>query len=212
MRKVTALALLCLWTACSTRESGPPPVTYDELRLRLTGLELQHGDDAYMLDDVLEIARQLESLPPSAANREEAQKLVAYIRAKRRLTEHTRTTPPPPEIRNPVHAGRVVMAGPPPKEPEQVRKVEEVKVGTLRQELVDAYGSCLVRQTWHKGERGGPTTEVFQVLPDCRGDLKPLVFTVANDRVMGIRPGNVDYVMTEVHPDRHRRGRPVEPE
>ncbi|MHB8876824.1 MAG: hypothetical protein ACYC8T_24270, partial [Myxococcaceae bacterium] len=94
------------------------------------------------------------------------------------------------------HVGPVRMAeAPRVPSAQQPPDAEKLAAGASRDDLLRAYGSCLTRQTWFRGEHAGPTTELFHVAADCRERFTPRVFTVANGRVARVTAGQLDGVM-----------------
>jgi len=88
--------------------------------------------------------------------------------------------------------GKVRLAGAAPETDSARQAAEAIALGSSREALVSAYGSCLVRQTWFVGRNGGPTTELFHVAPECRERLTPRTFVVANQKVTKVGAGNLD--------------------
>lgn len=174
-----------------------PAVSLNEVAAELKELEARFGEDAYTQPEVDEILRKLADVDPDSEDRIEAVKLSDLIRAKRKLAWQVQVderVPDPPE--NALQLGPKPMEGDKPADDGKLAAAEKIDVGATRVALVEAYGSCLIRQTWFPGKEGGSTTELFHVAKECREKLTPRVFTVAAGVVKSVAPGNLDAVMT----------------
>lgn len=193
-QRVLAVAATALLLACQTQSDSAPS---DEqaiatVRARLVELEAQLGPDAYGQPEIEQHIRTLHRIPESSAHFKDARRLLEELRARYRLAREAREGPPEGARPKVPSYGRVQMDGPAPEEPAEVEAAETIEVGASREALVGHYGKCLVRQTWFRGRNGGPTTELFHVAPECRAQLQPRIFRVADSRIVGIEPGNLD--------------------
>jgi hypothetical protein len=186
--------------ACSRTEQAPEPlpVTVDSMRAQVRALERQKGEDAYTDPAVEGVLRQLDSLAAAGgAQAEDAQRYSRYLWAKKRLALKAQEGGREPDESVILEGSRGPrqMTGEVPTNPGAVKRAEQVKVGTSRQELLQAFGSCLERATWFQGNGRGPTTEFFHITPPCRERLGARIFTVANEQVTRLSPGNLDRLM-----------------
>jgi hypothetical protein len=197
-----ALAALC-GAGCDSAQPAPPPAgggVFEEFEAQAKALEARLGPDAYTQAEMEVIIKALEALPASSDDHERAQRLARELGAKRRATLAVINDQLLPHQRaesSPVSHGPIRMEGAPPEAgDEALERIAGIQVGTPRKELLAAYGSCLVRQTWFRGHSGGAATELFHVAPDCRERLGSRTYTVARDAVTRIGTGNFDAVMT----------------
>lgn len=199
---VAALAL----GACnrSQTEQGPAAQPSPEAsskgleaaRVRLRALELQFSEDAYDRPEASALVEELNAVPTESPDYQEARRLAQFILGKQRIAAQARHGEPPSDPAPGPDFGPKVVEGPKPSTEQDLDKARQVKVGISRQQLLDAFGSCLVRQTWFPGN-GGPVNELFQIAPNCRDKFKPTVYRVAGDRLEAITEGNVDLVMSD---------------
>jgi len=200
-----AVGAALLLAACHEPEPLAPPAesgVFEELRGQVEALEGRLGPDAYTSAEMEVLIKALESFPADSPSRIKAQQYARELGAKRRvgLEAIGEAKLPPPVWRSeqpPSYGPRRMEGLPPGDSDEALARIERLAVGASRSELLEAYGSCLVRQTWFKGTNGGPTTELFHVAPDCRKKLKPRVYTVASDRVTRISEGALDGIMED---------------
>ena len=170
----------------------------EQIKTELEDLASRFGEDAYTQPEVDEFIRQLDATTKDAPNWKASIELADWLRAKRRIAWQVTDAPPPPPINpNAAQYGPLQIQGAAPKTPEARAEAAKIAEGATREELVKHYGSCLVRQTWFPGESGGPTTELFHVKPECRGELEPRIFMVAGEKVAKVSPGNLDKVMDD---------------
>ncbi len=170
-----------------------PPRSGVELRAIVNALVEKMGEDAYAdpsLDPIVE-----ELTRAALAGDEDAKSVRGLVIAKRRLARAASSgekTPFPARV----DRGVTPMQGPAPKEPLRVQEAESVGVGASRSALIEAYGECLVLQTWFRArDITDMTRELFHVAPNCRDRLTPRVFTVGADQVIRVSPGDLDHVM-----------------
>lgn len=165
-----------------------------EIRRVVNALYEQKGEDAYTDPSLDPILVELEEL--ARGGDKDAATLRGLILAKRRLALRAQSGESgTPELKL-TRRGRVAYDAPAPEGDDGVARAEAVAVGTSRTELKEAYGSCLIRQTWFAARGpGSVTTELFHVAPDCRSKLTPRVFRVAEDRVQQVSSGHLDGVM-----------------
>lgn len=183
-----------------TEETGATPRTGREIRRIVDGLYAQKGEDAYTDPSLDPLLVELEAL--ARGGDKDAASLRGLILAKRRLALRAQSGEPRTPELNLTRRGRVTYEDPAPEDDDRIERAEAVAVGTSRDELREAYGSCLIRQTWFAARGpGGVTTELFHVAPDCREKLKPRVFRVAEDEVKQVSDGDLDGVM---EPSRNR--------
>lgn len=176
-----------------------PPRSGVELRAIVNALVAQMGEDAYndaSLDPIVE-----ELTRAALAGDEDAKSVRGLVIAKRRLARaaasQERTVSP-----KRVERGVVQMEGAPPKDAVHLKAAEAIGVGASRSELIAAYGSCLVRQTWFQArDIRDMTRELFHVVPGCRDRLAARIFTVGADKVISVTPGDLDDIMTTSQPD-----------
>lgn len=167
------------------------------VRQELRSLEQRYGEDAYDRPEALALTRELEAVGPDSPERLQALELLDFLRAKQRLAASARRGTPAQRQDVPNY-GPVRMEGAPPASQADLERVSKIKVGSTREELVAAFGSCLVRQTWFPGRNGGATIELFHVSPDCRDKLKPKVYRVLGGATVDqIHEGNLDAVMPQ---------------
>lgn len=163
-----------------------------ELRQVVQALVSEKGEDGYTDPRLDPVLKELEAA--ARAGDQDAKSLHALVWAKRRLALKATLA----EREGPVvlegSRGKVRLEGAAPETENARSAAEAITLGSSRQALVEAYGSCLVRQTWFKGRNGGPTTELFHVAPECRERLAPRTFVVANQQVTRVTPGNLDGV------------------
>lgn len=202
MKRSGWAALLCtaaLTFACQTQPDAPvdeapaaPTMDLASVKLRLEELKAQLSLDAYGQPEMEELIRALHAIPAGSPDYAEAQRLLAELRARYRLAKAARdderhdSTPKAPSF------GAVKMEGAPPDSEDARARAEGMKVGATREQLLEAYGSCLIRRTWFQGRDGSATIELFHVAPECRAQLKPRVFQVVAGTVARITDGNLD--------------------
>jgi hypothetical protein len=214
MSRGLVLALLALGACNRTEERGSGAAsgggsTVERVRQRVRELEASYGEDAYDRPEVLVLLRELESLGEDSPERLQALELRDFLRAKQRMAQGARYAPPPPRKDVPNH-GPLRMQGTPPSSQSDLERVAKIKLGSTRQELLEAYGSCLVRQTWFPPRDGGPVTELFHTSPDCRDKLKPKIYRVSDTKVTAMYEGNLDTVMAP-EPPKDRPAQEKEP-
>ncbi|MCI0571745.1 MAG: hypothetical protein L0Y66_13415 [Myxococcaceae bacterium] len=192
-------------------EEEAPRVTLEALRAQVRTLEEQKGEDAYTDPSLDSVLQQLDALAEGGPQAEDAHRYSRYLWAKRRLALKAQEGGREPDESVVLEGSRgpLQMKGEAPTTAAGAKRAEQVKVGTPRRELVQALGSCLVRATWFRGTGGGPTTELFHLVPSCRERLGERVFTVANDRVTRVRPGNLDGLLTRERRDAESREEPL---
>lgn len=195
------MAVLALGACSRTQGEGAGAVQVEDasvvaqVRQRLRALEQRYGEDAYDRPEALALTRELEALGADSPERLQALELLDFLRAKQRLAAAARRGTPP-QGQNAPNYGPVRMGGAPPASQADLERVSKIKVGSTREELVAAFGSCLVRQTWFPGTSGGPTVELFHVGPDCRDKIKPRIYrVVGGTSVDQIQEGNLDSSM-----------------
>jgi len=199
-----AACLLLAGPAC--REAEPPAEepksTFEQLQAEVAAMEKAKGPDALTQPDMEVMILALRSIPQRSADHERAQALALDLETRRRAAQATLVGPPPPAEEETVeNFGPLKMKGAAPETKEALARTESITVGPKRGELIAAYGSCLERRTWFMGQNGGPSVELFHVLPECRDRLKPKIFQVNYDKVASVREGDLDHVM---NPDLHR--------
>ncbi len=204
---VATTAVLALSSCDEGRKPSAPGAAQPslaELKLKVEDWERLLGEDAYDRPEIEQVMRDLARIGQGSADYEEARKLLERLRAKKRIARQAKEPVKPEQVIGPSHVGPIAMPGAAPASAEAVKKIG---VGSSRGELVSAYGRCLVRQTWFKGQ-GGPTVEMFHVAPDCRAHLGKKVFRVANDRVDAAYEGTLDGVLTSASRDTPRPTQP----
>jgi len=165
-----------------------------EIRRIVDALYKQKGEDAYTDPSLDPLLVELEAL--ARGGDQDAASLRGLILAKRRLALRAQRAESRTEDLNLTRRGKVTYDAPAPDAVDEVARAEAVTVGSSRDELKEAYGGCLIRQTWFAARApGGVTTELFHVAPDCRKKLKPRVFRVAEERVQQVSDGDLDGVM-----------------
>lgn len=188
----------CPGTEPAEGEAQQPaaPRTGAEIRRQVNVIYERKGEDAYMDPALDPMLIELEAL--ARAGDKDAATLRGLILAKRRLALRAQSGERRPPDPNLVRRGKLVMAGPAPQTDDRIALAEAITLGSRRQDLKDAYGSCLIRQTWFPATRpGGVTTELFHVAPDCREKLKPRIFRVAKGEVQQVEEGDLDGVMED---------------
>ncbi|MGA9519953.1 MAG: hypothetical protein WBV82_00735, partial [Myxococcaceae bacterium] len=165
--KAALLAIgLCL-AGCQQKDAGdtPPPTrSLEQIKTELEDLAARFGEDAYTQPEVDGFIRELDAAAKDSPDWKASIELADWLRAKRRIAWQIQDAPPPPAINpNAPQYGPLQLEGAAPKTPEARADAAKIAQGATRDELVKAYGSCLVRQTWFQGENGGPTTELFHV-------------------------------------------------
>lgn len=193
-------AALALAGCEGSKPALPPPASgtvLQQAKAKLEPLVASLGEDAYLRDEVAQILRDLATIPADAPEKREALELVDFLRAKRQLANDAMNAPPParPTPDSAPNYGPVAQEGTRPSTPEQLDVVKRLKVGATREQLVEALGSCLVRQTFFQGRNGGPTVELFQTQQDCRGSLEARIYRVSGGVVDDIRAGTLDGLM-----------------
>lgn len=194
---VVVLGAALVLGACGRTEQvpEPPPPTVESLRAEVRELEKQLGEDAYMAPAVEGVLAKLDVLAKAGGpGAEEASRYSRYLWAKKRLALKAQEAGREPDESAELEGSRGMrkLEGEAPASTEAVKRAVDVKQGSSRGELVQAFGSCLVRVTWFASTGGGRTTEFFHVSPDCRERLGDRVFIVYNDKVQKVRPGNMD--------------------
>ena len=137
------------------KAAEPPPSVLSEATTRLKALEDRYGEDAYSQKEVEDILKRLVKIPETSPEHPKADRLIQFLRAKLRLVlqaDENRTIQPSTSKK--LSYEPIVMEGEKPATPDQAVKADEIAVGATREALVKAYGSCLVRQTWFRGEHG----------------------------------------------------------
>lgn len=197
---VAAVAFLFSFSACNRVDDEQAPREGDSLeaiRADLKALEDRFGEDAYSSAEAQLLLRRLAKLPEGSPDLREAARLAAWVRAKAQLRHQATEAPgPDPKPEDSPSFGPRMMGKTEPQTKEELAAAEEIAVGSLRDELMQRYSGCLVRQTWFRGSNGGATTELFQTTPKCRDRLSPRIFTVMNGKVSAVSTGNVDAVMS----------------
>jgi hypothetical protein len=194
------VAVLALGACNKTQGEGAGTVQAEgagvvaRVRQQLRSLEQRYGEDAYDRPEALALNRELEALGSDSPEHLQALELLDFLRAKQRLAIAARQGTPP-QRQNVPNYGPVRMEGAPPASQADLERVGKIKVGSTREELVTAFGSCLVRQTWFPGRKGNPTVELFHVGPDCRDKLTQKIYRVSAGSVDQIQEGNLDSTM-----------------
>ena len=203
-RSTLGAGLLLLLALSGCPRTAPEEEQTQEARSSRSGAEIRRivdalykkkGEDAYTDPTLDPLLVELEGL--ARGGDKDAASLRGLIIAKRRLALRAQNGGPrTPESKLTRHGKVTYDDEPAPEDDDGIARAEAVAVGTPRDELKEAYGSCLIRQTWFAARGpGGVTTELFHVAPDCRKRLKPRVFRVAEDRVQQVSDGDLDGVM-----------------
>jgi hypothetical protein len=168
----------------------------EEVKQKLAALEDRMGPDAFSSPEAKELLERLSAIPSDSPDYAEASTLAGIVRAKMRIAQQALSDEPRRDDRPiPRSYGPKENSGAPPTTKDAIHLAESTRVGDSREDLLARYGSCLVRQTWFKGQNGRPSTELFQTSPDCRDRLKPRIFRVADSRIEDVSTGEADAVM-----------------